>query len=142
MRKRPPAKRVHSSIWCAGFLLASICAVVQVTIFQFPSETSQHEPNQGKFHAVLPQNSSDVHSQDAHRSRINMADDLIQGERDGTSERGPNPATTNASSRDPEARATDGLISNLYIFYYAWYGSPAVDGRWLHWDHKVPALRS
>lgn len=22
-------------------------------------------------------------------------------------------------------------------FYYLWYGTPEVDGRWLHWDHEV-----
>jgi glycoprotein endo-alpha-1,2-mannosidase len=25
----------------------------------------------------------------------------------------------------------------VHAFYYLWYGVPAVDGKWLHWDHKV-----
>jgi hypothetical protein len=25
----------------------------------------------------------------------------------------------------------------LHTFYYAWYGTPEVDGKWLHWDHEV-----
>ncbi|PSC70263.1 glyco endo-alpha-1,2-mannosidase [Micractinium conductrix] len=24
-----------------------------------------------------------------------------------------------------------------HAFYYAWYGTPGVDGRWKHWDHEV-----
>ncbi|KAH8083362.1 glycoprotein endo-alpha-1,2-mannosidase-like protein [Aureococcus anophagefferens] len=26
--------------------------------------------------------------------------------------------------------------SSVYAFYYAWYQSPAVDGRWAHWNHE------
>ena len=25
----------------------------------------------------------------------------------------------------------------MHAFYYLWYGRPAVDGRYLHWDHEV-----
>lgn len=25
---------------------------------------------------------------------------------------------------------------NVHIFYYAWYGSVATDGRWRHWNHE------
>lgn len=25
----------------------------------------------------------------------------------------------------------------LHAFYYGWYGTPAVDGQWSHWDHAV-----
>ena len=25
---------------------------------------------------------------------------------------------------------------NVHIFYYAWYGNVAVDGRWRHWNHE------
>jgi len=28
------------------------------------------------------------------------------------------------------------LNSNVHIFYYAWYGAPAEDGEWFHWNHK------
>jgi len=28
------------------------------------------------------------------------------------------------------------LNYNVHIFYYAWYGSPGVDGQWEHWNHK------
>ncbi len=29
------------------------------------------------------------------------------------------------------------VSSNLHVFYYAWYGSPPFDKKWLHWDHQV-----
>lgn len=25
----------------------------------------------------------------------------------------------------------------VHVFYYPWYGSPAVDGRYLHWNHRL-----
>eukprot|EP01012_Entosiphon_sulcatum_P010981 TRINITY_DN16579_c0_g1_i1.p1 TRINITY_DN16579_c0_g1~~TRINITY_DN16579_c0_g1_i1.p1 ORF type:complete len:241 (+),score=19.90 TRINITY_DN16579_c0_g1_i1:31-723(+) len=25
----------------------------------------------------------------------------------------------------------------VHAFYYLWYGNPAVDGKWLHWNHAV-----
>lgn len=28
------------------------------------------------------------------------------------------------------------LNYNVHIFYYAWYGAPAEDGEWFHWNHK------
>jgi glycoprotein endo-alpha-1,2-mannosidase len=28
---------------------------------------------------------------------------------------------------------------DFHIFYYAWYGTPAVDGGWHHWNHQVLA---
>jgi len=26
---------------------------------------------------------------------------------------------------------------DFHIFYYAWYGTPAVDGGWHHWNHRI-----
>ncbi|XP_063234008.1 glycoprotein endo-alpha-1,2-mannosidase-like protein [Bacillus rossius redtenbacheri] len=40
--------------------------------------------------------------------------------------------------RPPTERATDAPLAvnhNVHVFYYAWYGSVAVDGEWRHWDH-------
>lgn len=28
------------------------------------------------------------------------------------------------------------LNSKVHVFYYAWYGSPSVDGEWWHWNHE------
>ena len=28
-------------------------------------------------------------------------------------------------------------VSGLHTFYYAWYGNPALDGKWVHWNHQV-----
>ncbi|XP_023332334.1 glycoprotein endo-alpha-1,2-mannosidase [Eurytemora carolleeae] len=28
------------------------------------------------------------------------------------------------------------LNTNVHIFYYGWYGTPAVDGEWVHWNHR------
>lgn len=36
--------------------------------------------------------------------------------------------------REPES---DFPSSRVHIFYYAWYGSPEVDGRYIHWNHKI-----
>ncbi|CAG0896258.1 unnamed protein product [Cyprideis torosa] len=24
----------------------------------------------------------------------------------------------------------------IHVFYYAWYGNPKVDGKWMHWNHR------
>ena len=26
---------------------------------------------------------------------------------------------------------------NVHVFYYPWYASPAVDGRYMHWNHRI-----
>ncbi len=26
---------------------------------------------------------------------------------------------------------------SVQIFYYAWFGTPSVDGKWMHWNHEV-----
>jgi glycoprotein endo-alpha-1,2-mannosidase len=37
----------------------------------------------------------------------------------------------------------DGSPTRVAIFYYAWYGTPSVDGEWLHWaqGHQLPPKR-
>merc|ERR1719330_239210 len=30
-----------------------------------------------------------------------------------------------------------GVRPSVHAAFYLWYGNPEVDGRWLHWDHKV-----
>ena len=32
---------------------------------------------------------------------------------------------------------TQPVSKHLHVFYYAWYGTPAVDKKWLHWNHQV-----
>ena len=33
------------------------------------------------------------------------------------------------------ARAECVVKKQTHAFYYLWYGTPATDGKWLHWDH-------
>ncbi|RKR86246.1 glycosyl hydrolase family 99 [Micromonospora pisi] len=55
----------------------------------------------------------------------------------------PGPAAT-ASPRtaaEPTAAALAAPAQNVHIFYYSWYGSPAVNGSYRHWqqgDHTPP----
>ena len=35
------------------------------------------------------------------------------------------------------ARAECVVKKQTHAFYYLWYGTPATDGKWLHWDHAV-----
>lgn len=28
------------------------------------------------------------------------------------------------------------LYYNCHLFYYAWYGNPETDGKWVHWNHE------
>ena len=42
-------------------------------------------------------------------------------------------ATASAAASAPQSRP---LVSpRVATFYYPWYGTPAVDGKWAHWDH-------
>ena len=46
------------------------------------------------------------------------------------------------SSRSTHKASTGGRVPKkgalgLHAFYYAWYGNPEMDGKWLHWDHEV-----
>ena len=34
-------------------------------------------------------------------------------------------------------QAKGNAVSGLHAFYYAWYGTPEVDGKWIHWNHEV-----
>jgi len=29
------------------------------------------------------------------------------------------------------------MVSFTSQMYYLWYGTPAIDGRWMHWNHSV-----
>jgi glycoprotein endo-alpha-1,2-mannosidase len=29
------------------------------------------------------------------------------------------------------------LVANVHAFYYIWYGSPSIDGHYIHWNHAV-----
>ncbi|PSN44627.1 hypothetical protein C0J52_10006 [Blattella germanica] len=37
---------------------------------------------------------------------------------------------------DPDSESITSPNTNIHIFYYAWYGNVAVDGRWRHWNHE------
>jgi len=45
-------------------------------------------------------------------------------------------ATATASSA-PVCRRKDQTRPAVHAAFYLWYGNPDVDGRWLHWNHKV-----
>ena len=38
-------------------------------------------------------------------------------------------------STNVKLKSKNGINSNVHAFYYAWYGSPEVDGSWWHWNH-------
>lgn len=43
-------------------------------------------------------------------------------------------------SEDPDLGNLPPLLPrsfDFHIFYYAWYGTPAVDGEWRHWNHPI-----
>ncbi|CAE7844995.1 Maneal [Symbiodinium microadriaticum] len=37
----------------------------------------------------------------------------------------------------PTCTRADGSVPAVHAAFYLWYGTPEVDGKWLHWDHKV-----
>lgn len=42
-------------------------------------------------------------------------------------------------SQSPSVRTKSppsNLNLNVHAFYYAWYGAPEVDGKWVHWNHE------
>jgi len=41
------------------------------------------------------------------------------------------------AAADGEEDAASLLRGKTFLFYYLWYGNPAVNGRWQHWDHEV-----
>lgn len=43
----------------------------------------------------------------------------------------PAPVTVAPAHSGPPPR------DDVHIFYYAWYGTPAIDGAWIHWNHPV-----
>ena len=45
-------------------------------------------------------------------------------------------ATATATRGPWRATAAAAGDRRVYAFYYAWYQSPAVDGRWAHWNHE------
>lgn len=49
--------------------------------------------------------------------------------------RPPVSPTTTRDSRD-SSRSSD-ASTRIHGFYYAWYGNPTVNGKYLHWDHEV-----
>ena len=37
---------------------------------------------------------------------------------------------------DSDVRVPESARLNVHMFYYAWYGNPATDNMWWHWNHK------
>ena len=136
MRKKHSKKR-KLFLLGVGLIIATLYVLCQLAIFQFPSRF-QHDPQPRTYNSQSHSNSKD--SADQHAE---VSNSITNGRHEQISElytRSESirfPEITNASSRDIRASVADILPSNLHIFYYAWYGSPAFDGRWLHWDHKV-----
>ena len=59
------------------------------------------------------------------------------------------PTTVAPVPRRPSARApvvppngdniTSPITADAHVFYYPWYGTPEVDGKWMHWNHvRIP----
>ena len=40
--------------------------------------------------------------------------------------------SANVRTQQPSSK----LNLNVHAFYYAWYGAPEVDGKWVHWNHE------
>jgi hypothetical protein len=43
---------------------------------------------------------------------------------------------TPAQALFPSPTSLPPLTAEAHIFYYPWYGTPAVDGKWWHWNHE------
>jgi glycoprotein endo-alpha-1,2-mannosidase len=46
-------------------------------------------------------------------------------------------ATADTGGADSEKPFKSDAVAGLHTFYYAWYGNPALDGKWVHWNHQV-----
>ncbi|CAE7392362.1 Maneal [Symbiodinium sp. CCMP2456] len=42
-----------------------------------------------------------------------------------------------SATSTPTCTRADGSVPAVHAAFYLWYGTPEVDGKWLHWDHKV-----
>lgn len=43
--------------------------------------------------------------------------------------------TANSLNEEPDSSLPEPNY-NIHIFYYAWYGNPEHDGRYVHWNHQ------
>ena len=46
------------------------------------------------------------------------------------------PLQTKKGSEISDVRVPESARVNVHMFYYAWYGNPATDNMWSHWNHK------
>ena len=46
------------------------------------------------------------------------------------------PLQTKKGSDSGDVRVPESARVNVHMFYYAWYGNPATDNMWSHWNHK------
>ena len=71
-------------------------------------------------------------------SKSNDGDIFISPENIVPVEKVQKPSSTINVEDDPNIAESQPEVSiNLHVFYYAWYGSPSFDKKWLHWDHQV-----
>lgn len=40
-------------------------------------------------------------------------------------------------AKDEAVGSAGAVRGRTFVFYYLWYGTPATDGHWMHWDHEV-----
>ncbi|XP_077455247.1 glycoprotein endo-alpha-1,2-mannosidase-like protein [Stigmatopora argus] len=46
-------------------------------------------------------------------------------------------AGAEAGAGPPNVGPEGNIFDDVHIFYYAWYGSPKADGKFVHWDHVL-----
>jgi hypothetical protein len=138
MRNRQLKKRGSFFLLCLGLAVVTFYAFAYLAMFPFPSGV-KHDPQ-----VIIHSSKSSTHSKDSSKENseesyfIANEHPAKKYERQSGSESQGDRMTTNATSHEIiRSSVSDLSPSNLHIFYYAWYGSPAFDGRWLHWDHKV-----
>jgi glycoprotein endo-alpha-1,2-mannosidase len=56
-------------------------------------------------------------------------------------------AFASASASSSARAAPEPLAPLVHAFFYLWYGTPSIDGRWSHWNHSIlphwaPATRA
>jgi hypothetical protein len=118
-------------IWSIIFCVCLGFVVIQIRIHNISENQKDFHPRD-----LIPTQASGV-----ALSRDGQHIDL-QGVADGDDTPIPETQvqTTISSSSGPitpSQYTPQPISSKLHVFYYAWYGSPKFDQKWLHWNHQV-----
>lgn len=114
------------------FVLVFVFLSFVIGVFCYFSLNKRNEDNSSYGFESLKQNSvltQPLHKPPSKSIKRALSEEISPKETE-------NETIENSKRRNSKENLSKKLNNKVHVFYYAWYGSPEVDGKWWHWNHE------